>query len=340
MNEKLNLKMLDVVRLGTQSSRGTLVEQINTAPSSFLVEVTDEDGVPTELLVSDAHGLETEWRMPERPAGQEGHPTAQDWFEQGLLLLQNGLVSQARSVFADSFRADARTASALMNNLAKDTGTRGDFEAAIFLLTLILEFEPNYGLGRENLALTYLNRGVALARRGEIEKALQDFNSTLLWTSQESTVKLCTRNLVAAYTWLAVRHSTIKQHHEALHFFFLAFQLWPSGEIARKNLALALVSIRAAERGGRELPSEDRFRQFTLLGLTLSECLNAYGATAAGLGYLQVAKAALRRALTVDPTNTLAERNLEIVSRSPEAAAELPLGIRPFEPQSAPWSTS
>jgi tetratricopeptide (TPR) repeat protein len=335
MDMKLNPKLLDVVRLMSNGSplpdipAGTIVEVLNTAPATVLIEIADDEGVTKGLLVSDA--LKTEFVS--RPTqADEGHVSgAEELFEQGVLLLQNGLIPKAKAAFDEAFRIDPRFAGTLMN-LANESASRGAFEAAIFLYQMIMELQPTYRLAVENLAITHINQGVKFARRGVMDKAIAEFNEALLLNPMEATLSLCKSNLVAAYTALGTQLAAIKRYEEGMQFFFLALQLDPSEETARRNLALSLVSVAASKR--LATPPMETLKPFMRMGLTLSESLNAYGATLASLGKIMEAKILVRKATEADPNNTLANKNLDLLE-SREPISELAMGIQPLEPHSS-----
>ncbi len=69
-----------------------------------------------------------------------------------------------------------------------------------------------------------------------------------------------------------------------------------------------------------------------MMGLTLSECLNAHGATLAGLGKFSEAKRALEDAIKANPQNETARKNLKFLSTR-QANEVLIVGMVPFEIQ-------
>lgn len=338
MDTKLNPKLLDAVSLpgdlGTLPLHtGTVVEVLNTPSPCVLIEIANDEGVPIDLIVSEMEKVAVDWETSGHGPRAADAVGAEEFFEEGVLLLQNGLIPKAKAAFAQAFRIDPRLAGTLMN-LASESASRSAVEVAIFLYHMILELQPNYRLALENLAITHLNRGVAYARSGVMDKAIEEFNETLLLHPMQQTLELCRSNFVAAYTSLGMQLASIKRYQEAIQFFFIAFQLGPTEDIARKNLALALVAVAASEYKGRGTPADESFRRFINMGLTLSECLNAFGATLAGLGQVTDAKNALRKALELDPANELARTNLELLE-SRESYPHLPLGMRPLEPHAA-----
>jgi hypothetical protein len=65
------------------------------------------------------------------------------------------------------------------------------------------------------------------------------------------------------------------------------------------------------------VPEAEFFRQAIQMGLTFSECLNAYGATLARHGRVSEATRALESAVEADAKNELAKKNLKTIRRQP-----------------------
>jgi len=318
MASDLNPKLLDVVSFSSSESdsplgqlAGTVVEVY--ASGAVLVEVSDESGVGRDFVAVPGDAARVIWRSQRTAPQNESQGNAQQLFEEGMLLLQNGLLANAREKFAKSFELDPNRARGLLNSTLPLVAD-GAFDMAIGILTLIAELQPTYGLARENLGIAYLNRGVHQAKRRALDKAVEDFTSALLIGLSPDVVKLARRNLAAAHTQIALRHIEIQRFDEALQLFLVAFQLEPSPD-TRRNFALALVSRSAAKSEGRAL-NEETFRQPMLMGLTLSECLNAHGVTLVRLGEVTLGQEFLVRAITIDPGNELAEKNLKLLSAS------------------------
>jgi tetratricopeptide (TPR) repeat protein len=318
MPSDLNPKLLDVVSFSPSkrdsplgSLTGTVVEAY--ASGAMLVEVSDENGVGKDFVTVPSDRARVVWRSQQTATQQDSPSVSLKLFEEGMLLLQNGLPSEAKDKFAKSFNLDPDRARGLLNSTLQLVAG-GAFDAAIVVLRLIAELQPKYDLARLNLAITHLNRGVHYAKRGALDKAVEDFTSALLIATSPEVVNIARRNLAAAHTQIALRHIEIQRFDEALQLFLVAFQLEPSRD-TRKNFALALVS-RSAAQGEVRTVNEETFRQPMLMGLTLSECLNAYGVTLARLGEIARGKELLARAINIDPRNELARKNLNILSAS------------------------
>jgi tetratricopeptide (TPR) repeat protein len=340
MNTEINPKLLDVVeyRVGDDLFAGTVVDTLGSG--MVLIEGSDESGVARHLDAVGADEIITlkVRRQPEQDLS--GYPDAQQAFEQGIFLLQNALVDEARGYFSRAFALDSRLAGVLLNS-ANQLSERGALDAAMAVYALIMELQPHYESARENLAVTRLNRGVASARIGALDKAILDFDLAMRLRPSPETVNLAKKNIAAAYTKLGIDHVAIKRFEEARHFFAVAFRLDPADEVAAKNLGFAVVCSAAWNRPRIELPSEETFRESLGLGLTYSECLNAYGATLALLGDASVARRVLQRAMEIDPANELPQRNLAILSlrEGIPDPRQLELGLRAMQADPAHLAT-
>jgi len=342
MNIELNPNLLDVVEipkkfLGDETpgtTLGTVVEVFGNPPSSLLVEIADQGGVPQHLVEVPASEAGKVWSAPQREEGA-AESVAGVRFQKGILLLQNGLVGEAIADLRAAFEADPRLAGTLMN-LASDLAQRGGYDSAIFLYELIVELQPENQLNRRNLLAAHINRGVWHARHGALEKAIDDFSVPLMLEAPEDLAQRARHDLVATYTQWGIRLSGINRFREALANFATSLQIQPS-QVTRKNLAIGLVSWQASRVEGKQTPSAAAFKQPMRMGLSLSECLNAYGATVANLGDVDSAQRILQAAIQADPANELAHANLTSVEASRRSAvpAHLDFGITAIEPEPA-----
>jgi tetratricopeptide (TPR) repeat protein len=339
MKLNLNPKLLDVVktREGAASSgsgilTGTVVELLGS--DTVLVEVADDHGASQDLISVPREQVEVVWRSAASETEEKSKSDAERPFEQGVLLLQNGLLADAKVHFARAFEIEPKLVGTLMN-MVRDLPKEGGFETAVVVCQLIIELQPRYLLARENLAATYINRGVEYARLGAIDKALHHFNMALFLHPSEAVTRISVGNLVAAYTHLGIRHVEIKRYEEALSFFVLAFQLGPS-DVTCRNLALSMVSVSAWRRESPHGSMDAIFKEPMLMGLTLSDCLNAHGATLASLGKVSEARDFISRAVDTDPENELAKRNLAILrSQAEEQFSPSMWGLEAIEPELA-----
>jgi tetratricopeptide (TPR) repeat protein len=323
---ELNPKPFDVVTFGPGSGEsgvhtGTLVELIGA--DLGLVEISDSTGVATELVSVPLNEMTVVWSGSNAVPPNVKADEAQHHFEEGLLLLQNGSLISAKDKFKKAFSMQPSLAGILMD-LTTDLANKNAYDSSLELFRLIVELQPEYRLARENLARTHLNRGVEYARHGALDKALEDFTIALSFESSGEVVALSRRNLAAALTQIGMHHVKIKRFLEAFQFFLGALQIEPF-DVTRRNFALAQVSMAAWKQEGRmKILDRDFFREPLLLGLTYSECLNAYGATVASLGKTTEAKQIIQSALAADTLNELARRNLATLSK-PDVSDVVPV---------------
>jgi tetratricopeptide (TPR) repeat protein len=336
MTLELNPRLLDVVEFDNVSKgrarkiTGTIVETFGDPARTFLIEMADAEGVPYSFVTQEIDDIKQVWSA--QGVGKTPNlPEAQLHFEQGILFLQNGLLGSAKGEFAKAFALNQNLRASLLN-ATNDLAQKGKLDAAIRIYALILELQPQYENAKQNLSAGYVQRGIRLGRSGLLHKAIEDFNAALMLRPTEDAVYLIRRNLVAAYTQLGVWHSDKKQYSEAVTYFMFAFELDPS-DPTQRNVGVALVASSAAKTEPESpLPGLDFFRQAIQMGLTLSECLNCYGATLARHGRIVEARRALRAAVEADPQNEVARSNFETIS-SQDIPEGLMLGLIPLEPQ-------
>ncbi|MGD0130056.1 MAG: hypothetical protein ABSF46_32455 [Terriglobia bacterium] len=342
MEIELSPRILDLVEvpnrfLGAENpgnTLGTVVEVLGGPGGGLLVEVSDERGVAIDFVQLPASEAKKVWssREPDKEAVSGGG--AVNEFQNAVLLLQNGLLAEAKTHFELAFKYDPRLAGTLMN-LGNGLAQNGAYDAAVLVYQLVLELQPENQLTRRNLAATYINRGIQYARRGALDKAVEEFGNSLTLDPAGEVAPRAQHNLVAAYIQLGTRLAEINRHQEAVVNFFLALQIKPS-ELTRRNLAIALVALQAsrAEGSGRS-PSVADFRRPIQMGLRLSECLNAFGASLANLGDVEGGRRAFWEAIKTDPENELARENLARLDTSKENAGPswMNFGISSVEPQ-------
>jgi tetratricopeptide (TPR) repeat protein len=337
MNLELNPKLLDMVEfedssLGIAVKRtGTIVETFGAPPKAVLIEIADSQGVPESFVTKKVQDIKKVWDA--KPAAEQTIlREARHYFENGFLYLQNGAFGRAKEQFAKAFSIDRDFRASLLestNALAR----QGKLDAAIRVYSLLLELQPAYEVARENLAAAFVQRGVKRGRTGLLDQAVEDFKTALILRPRRpESIDLIQKNLVAAYTHLAVQHSNMNLYSEAVGYFVFAFELGPS-DLTQRNLAIALIASSVPKtESGSQVPGEDFFRQAIQMGLTFSQCLNAYGATLAHHGRISEAVRALERAVDVDPKNEMARKNLDTLLR-PEPPGDLPTGLTPLEPR-------
>ena len=319
MTIRINPKLLDVVQIKDspfkigETQHGTIIELLGGSPEAVLIEVLDDQGVPRAIVRRTVDEIEPVSAKREISEPESKLSEAQLCFESGILLLQNGWHEQAKEQFSKSFSLDPKYRGGLLNT-TNELAAKGAFEPAILVYTILLEISPDYKLARENFAIVLMNRAIVLAQHGLFSQAMEGYRKALALNPSVATRRRIRENMVATYTQLGLFYSHANQYELASECFQKAFELDQS-EVSRKNLGVAMIAVFTAGSGNRaaELRAE-MFREPLLMGLTLSECLTAYGATLATLGDVSEARRALREALEADPQNSIAGHNLEVLS--------------------------
>lgn len=339
MTLELSPKLLDFIEFPSDSAdvkrRGTIVDMIG---EEALVEVSDDQGVPVAFVVRPVRDLAKVAEDAPRAAESTGRSEGETYFENGVLLVQNGLIDLAREDFRKAFLIDKKFRGTLLR-LINNLGERRAFDAAIVLYKMLLDVSPDYSFARDNLAVTFLNRGVMQGKDGQLLAAMEDFNRALMLNPSGPMVSTILKNLVAAYTQLGLFESNARRYERAYRWFQLALELDPSNA-SRQNLAVALIAL-STDRAARDAPKivERIFEEPLLMGLSVSACWTAYGATIAGSGEEAEAKRAFVEALEADPDNSVARHNLNILS---EHLSHQPLafGLVSKETESVPFAVS
>ncbi len=337
MTVEINPKLLDVVEFADRTSQerfsGTAVEWLGGPSEAVLIEVSNNEGIPTAFKLRPAGELTKIWEFTEPAVTGPTVSEAQQYFENGVLFLQNGLVARAKEQLAKSFSIDPTLRGTVLQ-MANLLGAKGAFDTALFVYNLLLELSPEYSLARENMAVTFLNRGVVHAQNGLIPQAIEEFNQALMLNPSARSVETIRKNIVAAYTQLGIFYSNVKQYQLAFQWFQLALELDPS-DISRQNLAVAMIAISTVRIENRTRQSTEAiFRQPLRMGLALAQCLTAYGATVASLGDLVEARWAFQAALHEDPSNAAAKHNLEKMISGREPKQDFLAGLTAVETQS------
>lgn len=311
--------------------RGTIVEILGETPGAALIEVSDEQGVPVAFVRRALSELERVSESLEPRKRGADVPDAQLCFESGLLFLRNGQYDRGKREFAKAFALDPNVRGSLLNTTAQLAAT-GAFESAIYVFRMLLELSPEYGPARENLAITYMNHAITLAKRGLFPQAMDGFLKGLAIHPSDTTIERIRYNILATYTQLGLAYANTNQHQLAYACFQRAVELDQS-EASRRNLGVAMIALSTVATKNRSAEARAKiFREPLLMGLTLSECLSAYGATLATLNESSEARIALEEALEEDPLNKTALHNLEVITLN-QGEGGIQRGFIPIENQ-------
>lgn len=200
------------------------------------------------------------------------------------------------------------------NNMVADLLIKNNpvWKESIEIFQYILELDPKNKLTRKNLAMSYINFGVYLAKKGQWMNACE----LQFWASQTNPspdVELLVKNnLAACYTALGKAAYEEGDRFGAFSFMSLACSYNPN-ESTQYNVGISSANLGAfiLNNENEPLVALNYFRIAQDCGLTLPEIANDIGIVFILLQQWDEAILQFERALELDPNNELTKRNLE-----------------------------
>jgi tetratricopeptide (TPR) repeat protein len=189
-------------------------------------------------------------------------------------------------------------------------GFEEDVSFLIPLLRLATRVDPAYEFARVNLAIAFLNFGVAKARHKNYFAAIELFYSALgIKTDPETEFRIKT-NIVMAFTTLARESFQTDKVEEGFGYARTSF-LVLQDEITRRNLGLAYGNLGVFHmRSQRFEYALEQFERAEDSGVILPEYLNDRGVCLVFLERINEAIHAFERVLEIEPLNEIARFNL------------------------------
>jgi len=194
-------------------------------------------------------------------------------------------------------------------------GFEEDVSFLIPLLRLAINIDPNYEFARVNLAIAFLNFGVAKARKKEHFAAIELFYSALGIRTDPDTEFRIKTNIVMTLTTLAresFQHDRVEEGFSYVRTAFLVLD----DDTTRRNLGLAYGNLglfyMKSQRFDHAL---EQFERAEDSGVVLPEFLNDRGVCLVFLGDIGAAMRTFERVLRIDPQNEIAHYNLAKLMR-------------------------
>ena len=189
-------------------------------------------------------------------------------------------------------------------------GLEDNVSYLIPLLRLAVRVDPEYEFARSNLAVAFLNFGVAKARRKSYLEAIELFYSALgIETDSETELRIKT-NLVRAFTTLgreSFRSSKVEEGFGYVRTAFLILQ----DETTRRNLGLAYGNLGISYMKSQRFDfAMEQFARAEDSGVVVPEYMNNYGVCLVFLGRIDQAAQVFERVRVIDPENENARFNL------------------------------
>jgi tetratricopeptide (TPR) repeat protein len=178
------------------------------------------------------------------------------------------------------------------------------------LLRLAVRVDPDYEFARSNLAVAFLNFGVAKARRKSYLEAIELFYSALgIETDSETELRIKT-NLVRAFTTLGRESFCSSKVEEGFGYIRTAFLILQDAT-TRRNLGLAYGNLGISYMKSQRFDfAMEQFARAEDSGVVLPEYINNYGVCLVFLGRINEAAQAFERVRVIDPENENARFNL------------------------------
>lgn len=203
-------------------------------------------------------------------------------------------------------------------------GFDDDVSFLIPLLRLATRVDPNYEFGRFNLAVAFLNFGVAKARKKNYLEAIELFYSALgIRTDPETEFRIKT-NIVIAFTSLAraaFQESNVDNGFGYVRSAFLVLD----DKTTRRNLGIAYGNLGLFHMRSKRFDfAVEQFERAEDSGVIFSEHLNNRGVCLIFLGRITEAIRTFERVLEMEPENEIARYNLAKLEQAAKREQSIP----------------
>lgn len=216
-------------------------------------------------------------------------------------------------------------------------GFEDDVSFLIPLLRLATRVDPTYEFASFNLAVAFLNFGVAKARKKKYFEAIELFFSALGIKTDSDTEFRIKTNIVMAFTSLAresINNDRVEEGFGYVRSAFLVLQ----DEITRRNLGLAYGNLGVFQMRSRSFEyALEQFERAEDSGVVLPEFLSNRGVCLVFLGRINEAVRVFERVVVIDSQNELAQYNLaklkQISNGEPSTSDLVAFGDQFFIPE-------
>ena len=200
-------------------------------------------------------------------------------------------------------------------------GFEEDVSFLIPLLRMAARIDPNYEFARVNLAVAFLNFGVAKAQKKNYHGAIELFYSALGIRTDPETESRIKTNIVRALTSLARVSFQNDRVEEGFAYVRTAFFVLQD-KITRRNLGIAYGNLGVFYMKSQWFDlALEQFERAEDSGVILPEHLSDRGVCLVFLGRIDLAIQAFERVLGMDPQSEIAHFNLaklkQISTREP-----------------------
>ena len=291
-----------------RGQRGVVITEFNEPAEAYDIAVEDKEG----KVLGFAYSV-----RPAQVSNLSGEA-----FERGLSHLSSGELADAYREFRLALEYRPSYIGTLHNVILRTLGSPNDLDAAIFYLRFITQLDPSYEHARNSLAIAYLNYGVEMAKKGQLQNSIILFSRGLTIESAPEITSKIRENIAATYHQHGLREHKAGNLENAQAFMRMACSFF-SDKRTRGNLATAsvLLALHEMKRGGFQSAVSD-FEEAEDAGLISPELLNDYAIALVFCDKLEEAKLALARALELKPESDILKANLAKLVRN-EAKEQL-----------------
>lgn len=158
-----------------------------------------------DLEFVDNHGFSTRLAFSVRPDQLVNIDSlAKEFYEQGMKLQMEGDVVEATRAFRRAIELRPSYIRGLHESFRLSFTPTENFAGFLSGLLIVKLLDPTYELARENIAITYLNWGVAEAQRQNLELALHLFQSALRAEGPSDVGRLVMENISGTHSMLGL----------------------------------------------------------------------------------------------------------------------------------------
>jgi len=301
----------DVVELVTdlakgnfkRGQRGTVVASFDEPSEAYDLEMEDDSGSFTGL----AYSVKPDQFIN---LSRSAFVRAMEAVERVDLVVAERELRTATELRPDYIGGFVMSVLATLPDSVERQGLEDNVSYLIPLLRLANRVDPNYELARSNLAVAFLNFGVAMARRKNYLEAIELFYSALGIRTDSETESQTKTNLVMAFTTLGRESFQSGRIEEGFGYIRTSFLILQD-ETTRRNLGLAYGNLGIFYMKSQQFElAMEQFERAEDSGVVLPEFINGYGVCLVFLGRINEATQAFERVLIMDPANENAKFNV------------------------------
>jgi len=286
-----------------RGQRGTVVADFDEPAEAYDLEMQDESGT----FAGFAYSVKPDQFVN---LSRSAFVRAMEAVEKVDLVVAERELRTATELRPDYIGSFVMSLLATLPDTVEQQGLEDNVSYLIPLLRLANRIDPNYEFASSNLAVAFLNFGVAKAQRKNYLEAIELFYSALgIETDLETETRIKT-NLVMAFTTLGRESFQNGRIEEGFGYIRTAFLILQD-KTTRRNLGLAYgnlgVFYMKSERFELAMEQFERAEDF---GVVVAEFINAYGVCLVFLGRINGATQTFERVLVMDPANENAKFNM------------------------------